>query len=449
MKNRKGILFIIATLVAVLASCSKESIHGDGFSHVANKTRPEVERVATPANRSILILYSAGYNTLSSYLTSDIADLMKGWIPGSRKEENILLIYSHTTAQSGDYQTESEPTLIRARMDEDGNLVKDILVRYPGDTRSATPEQLYRVLDYVRKNFPATSYGMIFSSHATGYLPAGFYGKSEDYIFDDFSGPSYRFGLGKYSKPVPYVELEFDPSLPAVKSIGQDQVGARGNYQSYEIELQDFCNAIPMQMDYILFDACLMGGVEVAYELKDKCSQVGFSQTEVLAEGFDYHNVTSHLIGQDTPDPQAVCEDYFNQYIVQSGTYKSATISLIDCSKMEPLAEICAQMFEKYRLNINNMPAGNVQRYYRGGQHWFYDLQDIIVKAGANQEEIQALQDALDQCVKYKAATESFMGSFDINTYSGLSMYLPSNGTTELDKFYKTLKWNIATSLVK
>ena len=150
MKNRKGILFIIAALVAVLASCSKESIHGDGFIHVANKTRPKVAIVATPATRSVLILYSAGYNTLSSYLTSDIADLMKGWIPGSQKEENILLIYSHTTATSGDYQTESEPTLIRARMDEDGNLVKDILVRYPGDTRSATPEQLYRVLDYVR-----------------------------------------------------------------------------------------------------------------------------------------------------------------------------------------------------------------------------------------------------------------------------------------------------------
>ena len=169
----------------------------------------------------------------------------------------------------------------------------------------------------------------------------------------------------------------------------------------------------------------------------------------MLAEGFDYHSVTSHLIGQDTPDPQAVCEDYFNQYIVQSGIYQSATISLIDCSKMEPLAEICAEMFEKYRLNIQNMPAVNVQRYFRSNQHWFYDLLDIIVNAGASENELQALQEALDHCIQYKAATESFMGSFDINTYSGLSMYLPSNGTAELDKFYKTLKWNQATSLVK
>jgi hypothetical protein len=59
------------------------------------------------------------------------------------------------------------------------------------------------------------------------------------------------------------------------------------------------------------------------------------------------------------------------------------------------------------------------------------------------------VQDALDECIQYKAATPEFMEEFPITSYSGLSMYLPSDGSTELDRYYQTLKWNKATSLVK
>ena len=40
-------------------------------------------------------------------------------------------------------------------------------------------------------------------------------------------------------------------------------------------------------------------------------------------------------------------------------------------------------------------------------------------------------------------------GMLFINTYCGLSMYLPCKGNAELDAFYKTLDWNIETKLVK
>ena len=113
---------------------------------------------------------------------------------------------------------------------------------------------------------------MIFSSHATGYLPSGYYTAPYSYKFQDKSGMMYRGGYRAFqSQPVPYHAPEHDPSLPEVKSIGQDQVGNYGSYQSYEIEIEDFAKALPMKMEYILFDACLMGGVEVAYEIREKC----------------------------------------------------------------------------------------------------------------------------------------------------------------------------------
>ena len=76
-------------------------------------------------------------------------------------------------------------------------------------------------------------------------------------------------------------------------------------------------------------------------------------------------------------------------------------------------------------------------------------MRDIIKEAGATEEELLEVDKALAACTIYKAHTRSFMGSFAINAFSGLSMYLPCNGSTELDKYYRTLLWNQDTELVK
>ena len=51
------------------------------------------------------------------------------------------------------------------------------------------------------------------------------------------------------------------------------------------IEIADLPGAIPMHLDFIIMDACLMGCVEVAYELRDKCDILIFSPTEILSSG--------------------------------------------------------------------------------------------------------------------------------------------------------------------
>ena len=207
-------------------------------------------------------------------------------------------------------------------------------------------------------------------------------------------------------------------------------------------------------MDYILFDACLMGGVEVAYELRDKADIIGFSPTEILADGFDYKLLTSRLL-KDDPDPVQVCKDYFYQYKKPDGTTTSssayATISVIDTEHMDGLAAVCRTLFEKYRSGMNSINAGSVQRYYRMERHFFYDLRDIVAKSGASAKDLAALDQALDKVVVYKDHTDYFFGiQIKDDTYSGLSMYLPAQGSDVLDKFYReNIDWNRATQLVK
>ena len=395
--------------------------------------------------RKVMLLYSAGYNSLSRYLKEDIEDLCNGWLPRDRRADDVILVYSHQPSSPGQYTEQTSPALFRVYSQTDSTVVLDTLVRYEPGTISASASQFHDVLSYVKDNFSAKSYGLVFSSHATGYLPSGFYAKPDKYTFTEEK--TYRSGRRTlHPVPVPYVEPEQIPGMPAVKSIGQDVAGT----VSYEMDIKDFAEAIPMKLDYILFDACLMGGIEVAYEFAGKCDMVGFSQAEVLAEGFNYSSLATHLLGnKPTPDPYSVCDDYFTQYDIQSGVYRSATISLVDCNKLGKLADVCRRYFEKYRENIPVIDPSTVQRFYRSSHHWFYDLQSILEQAGITRSEQAELKEALDQCVLYKGATPSFMSEFPINVFSGFSMYLPSNGHPELDKYYKTLKWNKATELIR
>ena len=392
----------------------------------------------------VLILYSAGYNSLRDYLYEDIQDLKKGYAPGL-KETRAFLVVSHLSAMRGDYRTETFPQLIRVYSDKKGGVVLDTLKSYSGNLSEKST--MNTILSDIKKQFPSEHYGMVFSSHATGWLPVGYYNYPESYE------PSYSSRRKGKAEPIlpdgtyPYVEPELLPGEPLTKSLTM----TNGLYTATEMEISDFKDAIPMHLDYLLMDACLSGGIEVAFELKDICGQIGFSQAEILAEGFDYKNLAGHLLdkGQDT---RAVVDDYYQQFAAKtSKSDRSATISLVNCSKLEALSTLCKTLFSKYSSEIAGLDPSTVQRYYRYDKHWFYDLEDILVKAGISESEHRSLTSALDGCVIYKAATEEFLynyGGFKIETFSGLSMYLPCNGSAFLDNHYKDLAWNKATLLV-
>lgn len=386
----------------------------------------------------VLLFYAAGYNSLSSFLKDDFNELKTGYVPGDNDGGDVLLAYVHLKSSN------SAPALVHIYKDKKDRVVTDTLVRYEQGTVSSSASQLAKVLDHVKVNFPAEKYGMVFSSHSTGWLPAGYYTNSDKYESGQLAAAGLFSASGSL-RPVPYEAPEYDPSDPLTRSIGQDAVGSL----SYEMELADFVGAIPMYMDYILFDTCLMGGIEVAYEFRDVCGKIGFSQAEVLAEGLDYKTLTRHLFLADNPMPEKVCEDYFAYYDKETGVMRSATISCVDCSKLDPLAHVCSRLFTAYSDQINTLDPDKVQRYYRSDYHWFYDLKSILIEAGINDDELKELDAALDGCVTYKAATPSFMGRFDIDVFSGFSMFLPSDGGDRLKEFYKTLEWNIDTGLVR
>ena len=406
-------------------------------------------------NRKVLLFYECGFNNLGDYIKSNMESpnrgLPSGYIP--EKGEDVLLVYSRI-AENG--HTPVNSYLRRIYKTSKGKVISDTLKVFGKETIAASPSTLSAVLSLVKEKFPANKgYGMVFSSHGSGWLPAGYY-YSPSRFEDDHKGEvgTSRQGIaaqsvGQPRLPVPEGDLpDTDPFYGMTRSIGQDYT--KDSYYGHEMSVSEFVDAIPYHLDYILFDMCYTAGVEMAYALKDKADYLGLSPAEVLGDGmFNYTKITSFLLNRETPDLEGLFKDSFEMYDKQSGLYRSSTVNLVRTSGLDNLASVCARMINEYSDALADAPVDDIQGYYRQGRHYFYDLVDIFEKCGASKADLEDLDKAVDGCVIYKNSTGQFLEDYDIKAYSGFSMYLPCAGTPLLDLYYRKEVWNNATRLVK
>lgn len=407
-------------------------------------------------NRKVLLFYECGVNNLTSYLKNNMDGTEKGLPAGyvPRESGDVVLIYSRYSKGAFDY-TPVESHLRRIYKKPNGKIVSDTLKTFGTETIAASSSTMRQVLTYVKDEFPAKGYGLVFSSHGSGWLPAGYY-YSPSRFEDDHKGEvgTSRQGIAAQSVghprlPVPEGDLpDTDPFYGMTRSIGQDYI--KGSYYGHEMSVSEFADAIPYHLDYLLFDMCFSGGVEVAYGLKDKADYLGLSPAEVLGDGmFNYTKITSFLLNRETPDLEGLFKDSFEMYDKQSGAYRSSTVNLVRTSGLDNLASVCARMINEYSDALADAPVDDIQGYYRQGRHYFYDLVDILEKCGASKADLEDLDKAVDGCVIYKNSTGQFLEDYDIKAYSGFSMYLPCAGTPLLDLYYRKEVWNNATRLVK
>ncbi|MDR1864915.1 MAG: hypothetical protein LBR08_05015 [Bacteroidales bacterium] len=331
-----------------------------------------------PHTRTVLV-YLGRDNNLSDDFEEKIKYLLEGW-----KGEGNLVFYQDLP--------DTNPRLMVAEWDESGARAK--VIREYEPENSADAGVFGRVLNETQTLYPADSYGMILFSHASGWLP-------------------------------PSTQL-------SPRSIVVDR--------NSEMELIDFAAAIPDGMfDFIIFEACFMAGIEVAYELKDKTKHILASSAEILSPGFAaiYRN-SAHLLFQ----PAAALEDFAREWFLwmdtRSGAFRSATISLIRTDRLTDLKN-------HVKLAGEQQPdLSGIQYFDRNSPHLFFDFEDCYSRrlpAGKRRQELSAL---VRQAVTYRAATPTFMSGhngFGIHRHSGLTTYIEQPAFPYLNSQYQRLKW--------
>lgn len=387
--------------------------------------RPD-EKEHTGEYDTVFVHMGLGYNDLSPTLMVNLNDMKASSLPG-KAVDDVMLVYMHKTLNGGDYTTPNPPCLMRI-YSKKGVSMTDTLKVYGNTEISASAEHIREVLEDVREMFPARHYGMMLSSHATGWLP-------ENY-------------LNRRRKAVTMSCDEHGTPFPATRSIGSQTTGNGLQRRYHEMDLKDFAAAIPMKLDFMIFDACLMGCVEVAWELKDVCDKLVFSPAEVLEQGFHYQTLAWNLFSRQTPDLNQIAEDYFDSIDIQSGYSRSATVTVTDCRRLERLAECFRSIVAGHNAVLSSPDRNSVQGYFYDNKHYFYDLRDYARAMGASAAELEELDAALAECVLMHRETDSFF-NLKLRSCCGLSCYIPIPGDIELNGYYSGLAWNKATGLVK
>lgn len=145
------------------------------------------------------------------------------------------------------------------------------------------------------------------------------------------------------------------------------------------------------KLDFLIFDACFMSCVEVAYDLRHAAQYIIASPTEIMGDGFPYGTVAP-LFFRETLDPQAICSAFVDHYrnLTTPENGGSASIALIKTSEMDALASAARDVFA-----LNPAPvvdAGSVQYLELLPNHVFYDLEDYLSQFASGTSQFEAFQ---------------------------------------------------------
>ena len=337
-------LFLFCCCYLLFASCDNE-----GYLHpIIPQQEKETQR--------ILIAYLAGDNSLSPEIEQKIAALTIGFL-ATDCSQNRLFIYCDRK------NTSPQLMEISAHTANPRQLLKTYTAQ-----NSASSNVMKQVLNDILNNYSASSYGLILFSHGSAWLPAA--------------------GLENPSRSTRSVCID-----------GED-----------EMELAEFASALPLpnhrKWDFILFEGCYMGSVEVAYELKDKTEAIIASPTEIVSPGMTevYPSALSYLY-QPTPQLERFAQSYFDAWNSKTGDYRSATISVVQTEYLEELALLARAAFLRWEPDTETI--SSLQCFNRNEWHLFFDLKETLLTA--NPALKTYVNELWKNIVTYSAATPSFL----------------------------------------
>lgn len=393
MKYLAKYLSIIVLLTGILTSCSS-----DKDPDPNPKPGEYTPKAPEKSTLNTVLLYFSTDCGFAAEVPVKVRELTKNW---DKNYDGNLLVY----ADEGEYR-KAGAYLLHIYTDQYGNNQADTVRKYPAQN-SADWKVVNGIMKDVYKTWPAANKGLLALSHASGWLPDG-----------------------------------------ALRSMNSRSVMMDN---SNELDLWDFAKAIPYKLDYVIFDACMMAGVEVAYELRNKAENLIVSPAEVIVnEVFIYPTLMSRLMKQ-TPDLKGVTDDFYNSF-VNKGQY--VTVNLINTAGMDKLAKVS----KKILSGTNPLPTegldyphiNTLQKFYPKFPLYFDFGQYMEQLASGDDQLTDEFLDALDQCVIYKkhtpyyfSAASGHYGKHLISHYSGMTTYIPQAEYDELNQAYKdNLQWS-------
>lgn len=395
--------WLYTLLVIVLAACSNEI--------------PEQQPAKRSGRTVLAYLISNSPKSLEGNLQDNVVDMYMAL--AEIKDSCTLLVFYRPQEYSSYLDV---PTLLCFDTDGRGNINNLPAVtgtdltfesvchvaqkkEYTMNSQIATdPAVMEEVFTDMQTVAPSDSYGLILGSHASGWMKG--------------------------------------TSVPT-KAFGDDD--------GYNIDIPDLAdvlkNSFSEKLDFVLFDACMMGTAEVGYELRETTSYCIASVMETPVYGFPYDQILPYLYSENV-DYSAVCHEFisFNKTKDVWGT-----CAVMDCSQMENLASAVKAKLSEWQDALSSVSMQNVQQYGVNSYKYFsYDVLDFFRELGGKSgvaetdlnEAIASIQTVLNEAVIAKECIPNPSNSsfrVDETRFCGIGMYIPKEVN---DYVPDNISWN-------
>ncbi len=417
MERIRSLTILLAAAALAAASCSDD-----------DKSPEE----AGQGIRRTVLMYVAAENSLGyeRYNSGDSAEVMAGSRFLDARDQ--LLMYVDDARNPRVYRFYKgckEPQIVR---------------QFNENLCSADPETLRDILAWTRQAYHSESYGLVFWSHASGWLPAlnTDYPGSRSFGPDTGTGGRMKDDLDRRGRTAP--SMDIDSLAWAVEASG-------------------------IRPEYIFFDACFMQCIEVDYALRNAADYVVACPISTPAIGADYTTLMRR--GLFTGRPADIADTFFS-YMTElppSDPYSTfgLVISCVKTSELDGLAAETRRCLSKISASSGDAcpDMSGVKCYSLYGSvnsynfPHFYDLNAAMKKIlapgdyGSWKRQLDKCIEALYLTPRFFADTYGLGEEYFLDTDSdccGISAFIPQEDYTrnawrcplgDLNKAFRDTGW--------
>lgn len=395
-----------------------------------------------PMERTVII-YMAAENDLNSHCSSDYNEILTG-AKRLSKEQNLILYVDRKS-------TNEKPYI--AQVTSSG--AKKVKI-YDNDSYSSNPEVMKEVIQWIVKNYPAKSYGLVMWGHSDG---TGWYVQLQGSSFAKKNSFAELSGS----------ENSSDSITPLTRAFLYD-TGEDIRFAPKWMNIPTFANVLTSlpHFEFIFFDICSMMTAEVAYELRNSCDYIIGAPSEIPATGAPYEYIVSDLFLPTETLCKQIVDDYINHNTYPAGI--GVPLSVVKTSNMEAFAKATLDALSTIKDEFTyplEPPVRNCIYYYQDrfsvDRPMMHDVRDFMFR-NLSVEDFNTWDKAYKKTVVYAVHPDkewitiygidfkSFTLSDD--NFGGLSMFFPrqyysriqgydsANVAIKKMQWYKIIDWS-------
>lgn len=375
----KKILFILLSVIFVFAACNKDDNGGS--------LPPE------PKKRTVIVYLTAD-NNISSYLSQDLSEMMKG--ARNLSEDCNLIAFVDVVNQT--------PFVAKITADSLG-----IVRKWSKDFYSTDPDSMLSVFQWIINKYPAHEYATIFEGHGSGSII------NKDTLANKF----FSF-----------------------KAYGYDQVNATSSKFAAWINVPTIAKVLEKlpHMEYIFFDCCCMANIETVYELRKSADYIIAPTSETPAKGAPYESIVP-LLSMET---ESACNAIIQHYVSDSyfGATGGVCLAAIKTSELKELKDKTKSLLLKIYKELRSQDS-DYNKLIVDRKHCIYYYRDATTR-GYN-----VLHDM--KCVFRHALDEEYITEADYNTwlasFNNAVVFKSTPKKTEYNDIWMTDRYSIYPSI--